>query len=126
MARWKVYRTREGARRGGMIRAGSVGRRGVVFGADVGTSSMLCVFPMSLDVVSDPGSCGHPNPVESKSVFSIVGVFRPCRMLATSRVSRNSTKSGTLSNGMGLLRTNQFRTVKRDHISAKIVSILAE
>ena len=116
-----------------MAGAGSVGSGGVVFGVAVGTSSMPWILGTSLDLESDPGSFGSSDPgsfgssdpIESGFVLSVVGILRPCRMSVDGK-SRNYTKSGTFSKGMGLLRKNRFCVVKRDHVSAKIVSILAE
>ena len=108
-----------------MVGASSVGSGGVVFRADAGTFSMPWASVTSLDLALDPESFSNLDPDESGFVLSVVGVCRPCRTFDGGR-SRNSMRSGILSKEMGLVRRNRFCTVKRDLISAKIVSILVE
>ena len=57
-----------------MIGTSSVGRGRVVSGANVGTSSLPCVFPTSLNLALDPGSFGHLGPNESRFVLNVVNV----------------------------------------------------
>ena len=108
-----------------MVGAGFVGGGGVVYGADAGLFLAPWVSATSLDLALDPGSFGNPNPDEFGFVRSIVGVWRPCRISAGGRFG-NSTRSRILSKGMELVWRNWFCTMKRDRISTKIVSILAE
>ena len=86
-----------------MIGVGSVGSGGVIFEADIRTSSTPWVFATSLDLASKPGSFGNPDLHESEFVCSVVNVCRPCRTSVSGRF-KNSARSGTLSKEMGLLR----------------------
>ena len=86
---------------------------------------MPWAFVMSLDLASNPGSFCNLDPDASGFVFNVVGVCRPCKTSSDGRF-RYFERSRALSKGMGLVQRNWFHAVKRDHISAKIVSILAE
>ena len=122
-----------------MVRARSTGRGGVSessigtevgvsgvgtgTGAGVGTSG--CALPASTVMASDPRAYLSPDSADSWLVLRVVGVWRFYNT-SVGRRSEDSERSGIFSSRTGLPWKKRFRALKRAHISAKIVSILAE
>ena len=120
----------KGAGGDGIAGARSVGRGGVQSKvgveseASVETSSGW-VLPVSFDLAFNPGSCLPLDSVDFEFVLNIIDVWRFCSTSVGGR-SGNSVRFETFSSRIGLLQKKRFRVETSVHISAKMVSILAE
>ena len=100
---------------------------GTGVGADLGTGvgASCCGWSASDVLASDPGPSLPHDSADSWFVLRVVGVWRFCNNSVGGR-SGKSVRSGTFSNGTGLLRKKRFRLSKRTLIFAKMVSILVK